>query len=184
MLPSILKSAVQSTNTLIFVPSSFDFIRVENHLRKSDVSFATLSECVFQFKALRLAVCSNAGTGIPPIRTSREHVRRSSWARSPSFSPASDSISSGGTHNPTHHVSSSRINTSAHRYKLRGVRNLVFYGLPDHAQFYPEFLSFPFLDEGVEASDVTCRALFCKYDWLKLERIAGTDGALDMMKQM
>ena len=45
ILPSVLKSAVQSMNTLIFVPSSFDFIRVQNHLRKmSDVSLAILSE--------------------------------------------------------------------------------------------------------------------------------------------
>ena len=45
MLPAILKSAVQSANTVIFVPSSFDFIRVHNHFRKNvGVSFAVLSE--------------------------------------------------------------------------------------------------------------------------------------------
>lgn len=47
VLPGLLKSAVQSANTVIFVPSSFDFIRVHNHFRKQDgVSFAVLSECV------------------------------------------------------------------------------------------------------------------------------------------
>lgn len=70
------------------------------------------------------------------------------------------------------------------RYKLRGIRNLVFYGLPDHAQFYTEFLSFPFLDEGVDASDVSCRALYCKYDWMRLERIAGTEGAIELIQQV
>lgn len=68
------------------------------------------------------------------------------------------------------------------RYKIRGVRNLIFYGLPDHPQFYTEFLSFPFLDDGVDASDVTCKALYCKYDWMKLERIAGTERALELLK--
>jgi U3 small nucleolar RNA-associated protein 25 len=45
MLPAILKSAVQSANTAVFVPSSFDFIRVHNYFRKNaGVSFAVLSE--------------------------------------------------------------------------------------------------------------------------------------------
>ena len=70
------------------------------------------------------------------------------------------------------------------RYKIRGIRNILFYGLPDHAQFYTEFLSFPFLDEGVEASDVSCRALYCNYDWMRLERIAGTEGAIELIRQV
>jgi U3 small nucleolar RNA-associated protein 25 len=69
-----------------------------------------------------------------------------------------------------------------HRYKIRGIRNLIFYGLPDHPQFYTELLSYPFLDDGVDVSDVTCRALYSKYDWFKLERIAGTEGAVELAK--
>lgn len=60
------------------------------------------------------------------------------------------------------------------RYRLRGVRNVIFYAPPDHAQFYTEFLSFPFLDDGVEASDITVKVLYSKYDTLRLERIVGT----------
>ena len=44
MLPAVMKSAVQSANTVIFVPSSLDFIRVQNHLRKINASFTVLSE--------------------------------------------------------------------------------------------------------------------------------------------
>ena len=72
--------------------------------------------------------------------------------------------------------------TSYSRYKIRGIRNLVFYGLPEHPQFYTEFLSYPFLDDGVVASDITCRALYSNYDWFKLERIAGTQSAHVMIK--
>lgn len=61
------------------------------------------------------------------------------------------------------------------RYKIRGIRNIIFYGPPDHAQFYAEFLGFPFLDTGVHPSDVTVRMLHSKYDMLRLERIVGTD---------
>lgn len=68
------------------------------------------------------------------------------------------------------------------RYKIRGIRNLLFYGPPDHSQYYTEMLSYPFLDDGVDVSDVTCRVLYSKYDWFKLERIAGTDGAVELIK--
>ncbi|KAG6874514.1 hypothetical protein C0995_010425 [Termitomyces sp. Mi166 len=45
LLPAILKSAVQSANTAVFIPSSFDFIRVQNYFKKhSGVSFTVLSE--------------------------------------------------------------------------------------------------------------------------------------------
>jgi U3 small nucleolar RNA-associated protein 25 len=46
-IPALLRSAVSRENTLVVVPSYFDFIRVVNHLRKTDVvSFAAISEYV------------------------------------------------------------------------------------------------------------------------------------------
>lgn len=44
LLPPVLKSAVQSANTVIFVPSSLDFIRIQNHFRRQQLSFTVLSE--------------------------------------------------------------------------------------------------------------------------------------------
>ncbi|GEM08206.1 digestive organ expansion factor [Rhodotorula toruloides] len=49
-LPTLLKSAVSSSQTLIFVPSYFDFVRLKRYLQKnisrlgSDFSFAAISE--------------------------------------------------------------------------------------------------------------------------------------------
>lgn len=60
------------------------------------------------------------------------------------------------------------------RYKIRGIRNLIFYAPPDHPQFYSEFLSYPFLDDGVVAEDVTVKVIYSKYDYMRLERIVGT----------
>jgi len=60
------------------------------------------------------------------------------------------------------------------RYRIRGILNLVFYGPPDHAQFYSELLTFPFIDEGVDPSDVSCQLLYSKYDAMALERIVGS----------
>lgn len=44
LLPPVLKSAVQSANTVIFVPSSLDFIQIRNHFRRQQLSFTVLSE--------------------------------------------------------------------------------------------------------------------------------------------
>ncbi|KAG6335257.1 hypothetical protein ID866_3832 [Astraeus odoratus] len=60
------------------------------------------------------------------------------------------------------------------RYKIRGIRNIIFYSPPDHPQFFSEFLSYPFLDDGVDPSDVSCRVLYCKYDKFRLERLLGS----------
>lgn len=73
--------------------------------------------------------------------------------------------------------------SSCNRYRIRGIRNLIFYAPPDHPQFYTELLSFPFIDEGVDASDVTCRVLFSKFDFMRLERIAGSAGVDKLIKQ-
>ena len=44
-----MKSAVQSANTVVFVPSSFDFIRVQNHFRSLvGTTHTVLSECAGQ----------------------------------------------------------------------------------------------------------------------------------------
>ncbi|KDQ57420.1 hypothetical protein JAAARDRAFT_177545 [Jaapia argillacea MUCL 33604] len=146
LLPSVLKSAVQSVNTVIFIPSSFDFIRVQNYLRKrEDVSFTVLSEYSSNQEISRARQAFFAGQKPFLLVSERFHFFR--------------------------------------RYKIRGIRNVIFYGPPDHPQFYTEFLSYPFLDEDVDPSDVTCRLLYSKYDWFRLERIAGTESAIDLVKR-
>ncbi|KAJ3540821.1 hypothetical protein NMY22_g4141 [Coprinellus aureogranulatus] len=144
-LPSILKSAVQSTNTVIFVPSSFDFIRVRDHFRKQiGISFAVLSEYSTNQDISRARLAFFKGEKSFLLVSERFHYYK--------------------------------------RYKLRGIRNLVFYGPPDHPQYFTEFMSYPFLDEGVDPSDVTCRVLYSRYDWFRLERIAGTEAAAELTK--
>ncbi|TBU33717.1 digestive organ expansion factor [Dichomitus squalens] len=145
ILPAIMKSAVQSANTVIFIPSSFDFIRVQNYFRKINGSFTVLSEYSSNQDISRARQAFFSGKKAFLLISERFHFFR--------------------------------------RYKIRGIRNLVFYGPPDHPQFYTEFLSYPFLDDGVDVSDVTSRVLYSKYDWLRLERIAGTEGAAELIKR-
>ncbi|CAK5281318.1 unnamed protein product [Mycena citricolor] len=145
VLPLVLKSAVQSTNTAVFVPSSFDFIRIQNYFKKTaGVSFAVLSEYSTNADVSRARQAFQSGKKAFLLISERFHFYK--------------------------------------RYKIRGIRNFIFYGPPEHPQFYTEMLSCPFLDDDVEASDVTCRLLYSKYDWFKLERIAGTEAARELLK--
>lgn len=82
------------------------------------------------------------------------------------------------------------------RYRLRGAKTIVFYQLPDHSVFYPELVSFSFLprksgaggggeDEEeevmVDEGEVSTRVLFSKWDWMRLERVVGTEDAGKMV---
>ncbi|PVF96106.1 DUF1253-domain-containing protein [Serendipita vermifera] len=137
LFPSLVRSAVQSANTLIFIPSYFDYIRVKNWLKnQGTVSFTVLSEDSDNKDISRSRQAFFSGTKAMLLVTERFHFFR--------------------------------------RYKLRGIRNLVFYAPPNRPQFYSEFLSFPFLDEDVQADDITCKILYSKYDYMRLERIVGT----------
>ncbi|KAK9090196.1 hypothetical protein Sjap_023373 [Stephania japonica] len=56
-----------------------------------------------------------------------------------------------------------------HRYKIRGVKNLIMYSLPERKEIYPEIINM------LEESDnMTCTVLFSRFDQLRLERIVGT----------
>ncbi len=74
------------------------------------------------------------------------------------------------------------------RYQLRGVRQIVFYALPEHPQFYAEFVNM-LNDGGAAASEsgglsgaaATCVVLFSKFDALQLERVVGSVRAQKML---
>ncbi|PKI54827.1 hypothetical protein CRG98_024778 [Punica granatum] len=56
-----------------------------------------------------------------------------------------------------------------HRYKIRGIQNLIIYSLPERKEFYPEIVNM------LNGSDImTCTVLFSKFDQLRLERIVGS----------
>ncbi|KAK7329234.1 hypothetical protein VNO77_23386 [Canavalia gladiata] len=63
-----------------------------------------------------------------------------------------------------------------HRYKIRGVQNLIIYSLPERKEFYPEIVNM------LAGSDnMTCTVLFSCLDKLRLERIVGTTPAKRMV---
>ncbi|XP_020593314.1 U3 small nucleolar RNA-associated protein 25 isoform X2 [Phalaenopsis equestris] len=62
-----------------------------------------------------------------------------------------------------------------HRYKIRGITNLIIYSLPERKEFYPEILN---MLEG--SKNMSCSVLFSRFDLFRLERIVGTSAAKRM----
>lgn len=74
------------------------------------------------------------------------------------------------------------------RHKIKGVRHVIFFGLPEYAEFYPGIVNM--LHNGLsewEVDDVTRMPLsslnlFTKYDAHQLERIVGAKNTDKMIK--
>lgn len=63
-----------------------------------------------------------------------------------------------------------------HRYKIRGIKNLFIYSLPERKEFYPEIVDM------LQGSDnMMCTVLFSRFDNLRLQRIVGTSSAAKMV---
>ncbi|KAJ1300479.1 hypothetical protein OPQ81_005293 [Rhizoctonia solani] len=143
IVPTILSSA--QVQTLVFVPSYFDYLRVYNHLvSHASTSVIGVSEYSSNQDISRARQAFFKGTRPVLVITERFHFFR--------------------------------------RYKLRAVKHITFYGPPDHAQFFTEILSFPFLDDETAPApgDVKAVCLYSKFDYMRLERLEGTKEATTM----
>jgi U3 small nucleolar RNA-associated protein 25 len=75
-----------------------------------------------------------------------------------------------------------------HRHLIKGVRHLIFFGLPEHADFYSEQVNLLETSNESEEDDLTaattvssCLALFTKYDAHSLERVVGSSNCNRMV---
>ena len=74
------------------------------------------------------------------------------------------------------------------RYKLRGVKHIVMYALPENPIFYGEMVE-GFLNSSLAVGKTTLRemdvrVLFSRLDVLKLERIVGTDKVRSLLDEV
>lgn len=70
------------------------------------------------------------------------------------------------------------------RHRIRGIKDLYFYQLPEHPQFYAELGNF--IEEAMDAeggsNTSTVHVAFGRFDVLRLERIVGTARAKKMLR--
>ncbi|KAF2673868.1 DUF1253-domain-containing protein [Microthyrium microscopicum] len=137
---------------LIFIPSYFDFVRINNYFDTSptvsSLSFGTVTE--------------NKSPATPDTRRARSY-----------FLTGKNSVMlyTGRAHH-------------FYRYAIKGVKSLVVYQLPDNPIFFKEiaaFLSASVTTGRISAEEGRIRALFSKWDALRLERIVGTERVRSML---
>lgn len=156
IIPTIsrISTSSSSENTagiLVYVPSYLDFVRVRNFLQTA-------------------TVMQNISCGTLSEYDSISDARRTrSYFQSGRYSILLYS-------ERAHHFN---------RYRIRGVKRVVFYALPQNPLFYSEivggFLG-QTLEQGTcEASGMNVRAVFSKWDGLRLERVAGTERVKGML---
>jgi U3 small nucleolar RNA-associated protein 25 len=71
-----------------------------------------------------------------------------------------------------------------HRYNLRGVKRVVFYGVPENARFYDEVLGFvaKSVERGeVDRKEAGVRVCFSRWERLELERVVGSKRVAKMV---
>ncbi|XP_056152047.1 U3 small nucleolar RNA-associated protein 25 homolog [Lampris incognitus] len=67
------------------------------------------------------------------------------------------------------------------RYNLKGIQNLIFYGLPTYPHFYSEVCNMLAAGDAGEEASWTCAVLYSRYDAQKLAAVTGARRAGQML---
>uniref|UniRef100_H3CU36 U3 small nucleolar RNA-associated protein 25 homolog n=1 Tax=Tetraodon nigroviridis TaxID=99883 RepID=H3CU36_TETNG len=141
VLPQYRDSAM--SHTLIYIPSYFDYVRLRNHMKREEISFASICEYSSRSEVSRARHFFQRGEKQFVLFTERFHFYK--------------------------------------RYTIKGIRNLIFYGLPSFPHFYSEVCNMLAAAAPGEGAGWTCTAVYSRYDAHKLAAITGAQRAGQML---
>ncbi|XP_045187130.2 U3 small nucleolar RNA-associated protein 25 homolog [Mercenaria mercenaria] len=132
------------SQTLIFVPSYFDFVRLRNYFRREEINFVQICE-YSKDKTVNTARNLFYHKKVPYLLyTERFHFYK--------------------------------------RVRLRGIRHIVFYGLPQYPNLYSEMCNMLHDAKSKHRVDnQTCTVIYAKFDAQKLAEVVGTERAGKMI---
>lgn len=148
ILPPLVRDPRHQKGILLFVPTYADFVRLRNYLSTSADATSLSFGSVSEYTPVR------------DVMRARSHFLSGRHALL---------LYSERAH---HHF----------RYKIKGVRKIVFYGVPENPIFWTEVVALLGLGgkdgeigKGSALTKGTVKALFSKWDAMKLERVIGTE---------
>ena len=153
VLPAVKAAHESEGHVLLLVPQYADFIRLRRHFQRRHQSYAAISEYSTQADVTRNRSHFYHGRVKFLLMTERLHFFR--------------------------------------RLRVRGTRHLLFYSPPVNAHFYTEMLQWLGTDPGKNEGEVEgaasgaralCLSLYSKWDGRELERLVGTQRALQMIE--
>ena len=169
ILPQLSDSS--KAQTIIFIPSYFDFVRIRNHLRKEDVSSVQICEYSSTAKVARARDLFYHGKKHFLLYTERFHFYRR-------YYPLHEDFFFTGTlflvklgANLRRNCSES-FSLSHSRYRIKGIRHILFYELPHYPHFYSELCNMMGGEE-MAFHQFTSDVLYSKFDAFKLSAVVG-----------
>ncbi|KAK0556294.1 rRNA-binding ribosome biosynthesis protein utp25 [Tilletia horrida] len=160
-LPMLLKSAIASSKTLIFVPSYFDFVLLVDHLQKreekGELKFASISEYSNNREIARAREAFFTGKKDFLVVTERFHFYRRYVLRG-----ARTLVFYAPPYHPTYYAEMAQM-PFASSASAGESRQQAGAG-----------------EAAMDASDVSIQTIFCQYDYLRLEGLLGKKKAAKM----